>query len=253
MIVEREDRSGIAILRMNRGKVNALDAELLRALVEVLDEVEASTAGAVVLTGAGSAFSAGVDLFRLLDGGPAYIREFLPLLDAALLRLFSFPKPTVAAVNGHAIAGGHLLMAACDRRLMAKGGGKLGVPELLVGVPFPPMALEILRATLAPQVLQDLAYTGRTVGAEEAVALGVLHELAEPGELLTRALAQARLLAAVPAPTYRLVKRQILAPALERAERLQAEVGDELAAIWESAESLEAIRSYLARAVGRRG
>ncbi|MBI5444289.1 MAG: enoyl-CoA hydratase/isomerase family protein, partial [Deltaproteobacteria bacterium] len=183
MILEREDQSGIAILRMNRGKVNALDAELLRALVAALDDVERSDAAAVVLTGAGTAFSAGVDLFRLLEGGPEHVREYLPLLDAAFGRLFSFPKPTVAAVNGHALAGGHLLMACCDRRLMAGGPGKIGVPELLVGIPFPPLALEILRATLAPEVLQDLVYTGRTLGADEALSRGVVHEITEPGEL----------------------------------------------------------------------
>lgn len=253
MIVEREDQEGIAILRMNRGKVNALDVELLRALVLALDAVEASEAGAVVLTGAGPAFSAGVDLFRLLEGGPGYVREFLPLLDAAFLRLVSFPKPTVAAINGHAIAGGHLLMACCDRRVMAKGTGKLGVPELVVGVPFPPLALEILRATLAPDLLQDLVYSGRTVGPEEALARGVVHELAEPEGLAAAALARAMQLAAVPARSYQMTKREILAPALERAERLQAEVGDELTSIWVSPESAEVIRSYLARTVGRRG
>lgn len=250
-MVEREDRPGVAILRMRRGRVNALDSALLGALMSALDEVESAPVGVVVLTGAGSAFSAGVDLFRILEGGPAEIRSFLPLLDAALLRLFSFPKPTVAAVNGHALAGGHLLLACCDRRLMARGGGRLGVPELQVGVPLPPVALEILRATLPPATLQDLVYTGRTFDADEGLALGAVHELVEPGDLLEEAVAQAARLAAVPPAAYQLTKRQLVAPALERAERQQAAFGAELAAVWESTASSDAIRSYLARTVKR--
>ena len=123
MIIEREDREGIALLRMNRGKVNALDAELLQELGAALDGVEASPARALVLTGAGPAFSAGVDLFRLLEGGAAHIREFLPLLRGVGRRLCAFPKPPVAAVNGHAIADGPLLLVSCDRRILARGRG----------------------------------------------------------------------------------------------------------------------------------
>lgn len=252
MSVERERRGDVAVLRMGRGKVNAIDVELLRDLAAALDETSASTARAVVLTGGGTAFSAGVDLFRLVDGGAPYIREFLPLLESVLERLYALPKPTVAAVNGHAIAGGHLLMACCDRRLMAEGAGKVGVPELLVGVPFPPLALEILAATLAPDVRVDLVYTGRTVGAAEALARGIVHELAEPASLLERAVAEAERLAAVPTASYTLTKRAMVAPALARAARLAAEVGAEVAAAWEAPETAERIRDYLARTVGRR-
>jgi hypothetical protein len=128
---------------------------VLDALGRELDAAAGSDARAVVLTGAGSIFCAGVDLFRVVDEGADYVRRFLPSLADVIRKLFMLPKPVVAAANGHAIAGGCILVAACDYRLMARGGGRIGVPELLVGVPFPAIALEILRFALAPERMQD--------------------------------------------------------------------------------------------------
>src|SRR5437870_1175022 len=106
---------------------------------------EISSARAVVMTATGRTFSAGVDLVRLLEGGAPYVRKFLPVLSEMFATVFSHPAPVVAAINGHAIAGGCVLACAADKRLMARDGGRIGATELLVGVPFPPAAVEILR------------------------------------------------------------------------------------------------------------
>jgi enoyl-CoA hydratase len=84
---------------------------------------------AAVLTGHGPIFSAGVDLLRLRDGGPGYLEEFLPALSDAFLAVFRCPLPVVAAVNGHAVAGGCILVSACDRRVMNADHGRIGVTE----------------------------------------------------------------------------------------------------------------------------
>ena len=122
----------------------------------------------MIITGTGTIFSAGVDLRRLLDGGSAYLADFLPALDRMLRRLLFLPKPVVAAVNGHAIAGGCVLACACDRRLAARGPGRVGVTELLVGVPFPAVALETMRLVVPPHRLAEVVYTGRTWPVEDA-------------------------------------------------------------------------------------
>ena len=96
---------------------------------------------AVIVTGSGSSFSAGVDLFRVIKDGPEYGRRFLPVLDDFLRAALTLPKPMVAAINGHAIAGGCILAAACDHRIMTEGNGRIGIPELAVGVPFPALPL----------------------------------------------------------------------------------------------------------------
>ena len=120
---------------MAHGRVNALDSELSTALIDVLDDVERDTdIASVVLTGRGSAFSAGVDLIRMLDEPPSYLDRLLDELTKAMLRLYTFPRPVLAAVNGHAIAGGCILVCACDYRIMVEGDATIGVPELRVGV-----------------------------------------------------------------------------------------------------------------------
>src|SRR5262245_29687414 len=136
-MIELEDRDEVAVLRLVRGKGNALNEELLNALIAAADQLERSSVRAVVITGQGSVFSAGVDLAAILEGGPAYVRRFLPLLLQLFERFATFPKPLVAAVNGHAIAGGAIMMFACDARLLARGTARIGLTEIQVGVLFP--------------------------------------------------------------------------------------------------------------------
>jgi enoyl-CoA hydratase len=104
-MIERTLYDGILTLRLAHGKASALDVELLDALLRELEEAPANVR-AVILTGTGSIFCAGVDLFRVTRDGADYVRQFLPLLDRFVRRLFTLPRPVVAAVNGHAIAGG---------------------------------------------------------------------------------------------------------------------------------------------------
>src|ERR1700734_924511 len=118
-MLEVELRSGVTIVELRHGKVNALDLELLRAITAAMHGIDGD--GPVVITGAGPAFCAGVDLQRIAGGGPSYVREFLPALTEAFRAVFDYPGPVVAAVNGHAIAGGCVLAAACDVRLMSRG------------------------------------------------------------------------------------------------------------------------------------
>src|SRR5262249_50525029 len=132
-MIERFQHEGILTLRLAHGKASALDVELLDALQHELDGVPEDVR-ALVLTGTGSIFSAGVDLFRLTQEGADYVRRFLPLLSRLVRALFTFPRPVVAAANGHAIAGGCIIVLASDVRLMAEGTGRIGIPELLVGV-----------------------------------------------------------------------------------------------------------------------
>ena len=145
-MIETADYDGIAVLTLDNGPVNALDLELLSAVPGSLAAV--ADARAVVLTGSGRSFSAGVDLKRIIDGGPPYVEKFLPALSLAMLTVFEHPKPVVAAVNGHALAGGCVLAAACDTRLMS--GGTIGLTELAVGAPFPTVPLEIMRHAVGP-------------------------------------------------------------------------------------------------------
>src|ERR1700733_1780983 len=145
-MIETADYDGIAVLTLDNGPVNALDLELLSAVPGSLAAV--ADARAVVLTGRGRSFSAGVGLRQITAGRLPYVEKFLPALSLALLTVFEHPKPVVAAVNGHALAGGCVLAAACDIRLMS--AGTIGLTELAVGAPFPPGAPEIIPPAVGP-------------------------------------------------------------------------------------------------------
>jgi enoyl-CoA hydratase len=248
-MIESERRGGIALLRLAHGKASALDLELLDALDASLAEVEASDAGALVVTGTGSIFSAGVDLFRVLEGKRNYLEKFLPALDRALLRLFTFEKPVVAAINGHAIAGGAIIALACDRRILARGTATFGIPELRVGVAFPPLPLEIVRCALAPRDAQAALLGGKNWSPDECLAHGAVDELCEPSELLDRAFAVARDLASIPTRSFALTKRFSRLHALDTLERHAAAAAPRVLDAWSSPEVLDAIRAYVEKTI----
>jgi len=251
-MIHQEAHDHVTVLRVEHGKVNALDLELCTELTQKLGALEDAATGAVVLTGTGGSFSAGVDLFRLLKEGKPYLNPFLPAFEEMLLALFRFPKPVVAALNGHAIAGGCILACACDYRLVAEGDARLGVPELLVGVPFPALPLELLRSVVTPSALQGLVYTGQTVDTEAARAAGLVDEIVPPDELPSKALARARQLAAIPPDTFALTKRTLRQPVLERVEQLKTEIDPQVAAVWAAPETHAVIRTYLEKTLGKK-
>jgi len=118
-MIKSEIFDGIALLTLTHGKANALDIDFCDALAGRFAELRKSDEKAVVLTGQGKIFSAGVDLKRLSGEGADYIRQFLPALHRLYEAVFFHPKPVIAAINGHAIAGGCVLACCADRRIMA--------------------------------------------------------------------------------------------------------------------------------------
>src|SRR4051794_21422165 len=239
-MINVEKHDDVAVVRLEHGKVNALDLELLRAISETMRSVAA--ADAVVLTGAGNAFSAGVDLRRIADGGVAYAEEFLPALSEAFLAIFDCPRPVVAAVNGHALAGGCVIAAASDLRLMS--GGTIGLTELLVGVQFPTVPLEISRYAFGA-VAGRLALTAETFGVDEAFRLGLVDEVVTPDELLPRALARATALGRIPPGGDAAPRGEPRGRGRQRIDERRV-VDDRAApAVWTADETLAGITAFL--------
>lgn len=239
-MLDFEERGDVAIVRLRHGKVNALDLELLLAITQAMGAVDQDRA--VVITGSGSTFSAGVDLQRIVSGGPSYVREFLPALSDSFMAVFDHPGPVVAAVNGHAIAGGCVIAAACDVRLMSQGA--IGLAELGVGVPFPPVAMEIMRHAVGPAV-RHLVLTAALLDAAQAQSIGLIQHVCETSVLLDSAVDRARQMARIPADVFSLSKRQLQRPARDL---IAARRGDEEIAvkIWSSDRTRDAIARYLA-------
>ena len=200
-MIESTMKDSVAVLAMRHGKANALDTELCQALCGALDDAAADGAAAVVLTGAWTMFRPGGSQAGDRRAG-GYVAAFLPELRRAFTRLATFELPVVAAVNGHAIAGGFILSAAADWVVMAEGPGRAGVTELLVGVPFPAVALELLRLRAGDAQARPLALSGATFGAGEALARGLVDAAVPAAELAGQSLAAARA-AGCPGPGVR--------------------------------------------------
>ena len=250
-MVEHETCEDIALLRLAHGKVNAFDLELLEQISEKLDNLETSTYRALIITGSGETFSAGVDLFRVLEGGESYLKQFLPALTRALVGVYTFPRPVIAAINGHAIAGGCVLACACDYRLMAMGKGMIGVPEVVVDLPFPLIALEILRDVLPACYFQEVLSRGLIYPAENALERGIIDELIDPTKLIDEAYMLAKNFADIPAETFRLTKKQLRRHVMERWEREHHQLDRKVLRAWASSLVQELIRDYLERTLGR--
>jgi enoyl-CoA hydratase/carnithine racemase len=195
---------GVALLTLDRpDKRNALSIELRYELASVLGELgEDESVGALIVTGAGSAFCSGMDVTQF-GGDLENRRRIVESSIAAFGTMGRYPKPAVAAVNGPAVAGGFALALLCDVRIAAPTA-RFGFGELPRGVP---PSYASARAALPAALARELALTGRMVHAEEAVALGVVSELVEPEALLPRALELAR---AASGPTGAVTKRRVL-------------------------------------------
>ncbi|WP_419935650.1 enoyl-CoA hydratase/isomerase family protein [Candidatus Palauibacter sp.] len=250
-MIQRSDDGGVALIRMEHKPANVLTTEFSDALNAEFDRVrEDGSVEAVVLTGTGSAFSAGVELFRVVDDGAAYVESLLASLGVLFSKLRAFPKPVVAAVNGHAIAGGAVIACACDgNRVMSRGSRCSHRTARTPGRgPLPLGCVRHLGARRAvPQRYQrEVLLLGRSYDPEAAAERGFVDEMVPPEQLIERAREIAVELTSIPAATYDLTKRQ-----LSRAEGRAAELDDELRSIWTSAETASHIRGYLERTLGR--
>ncbi|MFH2008481.1 MAG: enoyl-CoA hydratase/isomerase family protein [bacterium] len=211
----RLDRSGpVAVMTWNHEEQNRFTTPFLEEVCEAWEGLaEDDEVRGVVVTAAQERYwSTGLHLPWLLAeaaGDPSRVAAFLELLHRVMLLAVGFPKPLVAAINGHAIGGGAILAACCDYRLMRDDVGFVAVPAVKLSIPFSPGVVALLRDILPPASFRTLAYTGERVTSAEAHELGFVDELLPPGELLPMAVALAAKLGAAKSATYAAIKREL--------------------------------------------
>jgi Delta3-Delta2-enoyl-CoA isomerase len=245
--MQLEKVAGAMVLRMQAGKANAIGPAWLARMETLLDEALAARPRALVITGYEGFFSAGLDLPSLDALGEAQMGSFVLAFSRTMLRLFELPLPVVAAVNGHAIAGGCVLALQADVRVGARSEFRMGLNEVQLGIALPAVVLETLRWQVAPQSLLPIALEGRLFNPEEATSLGLLHELVPPDRLEQRATERALELGALPAEAFAAVKAAIRAPVAQRARDLMTEDAARWAGTWSSPEGLERRRQAIER------
>lgn len=201
MSVSIEIEDGVAVITMNDGKANAVNPAMLEALNAALDKADAE-AQAVVLTGLPGKFSAGFDLKFFQSAGPEASAALVNGGGALAHRLYGFPKPVVAAANGHAIAMGCFILQACDVRIAAAGDFKIGANETAIDMVLPVFALELLHARVRPDRLTEAAVIGRLYDPEGAREVGYVDEVVGPDALAETAMKTAAALARLPARGY---------------------------------------------------
>jgi len=209
--MEIQTTSGIAVLPMRAGKANAIGSAFLDRLSAQLDAVESSRASALVLTG--------LDLPEVAALDRSGLERFIRRFSEVMLRVFTLPVPVVAAINGHAIAGGCVLALQADVRLAAAGDYRIGLNEVQIGLGLPAVVLETLRCQVSPASLGPVALEGRLLAPEEALAFGLVEAVVPPAVLLEQARGRAAELAALPRPAFRDVKQALRGPAAAAARR----------------------------------
>jgi enoyl-CoA hydratase len=241
-----EETGDVAVMRIDRPPANALDLDLLAEGHAVRERLASEEPGAVVITGRERFFSAGMDLKAAPELSPAEQRQTVNGINRLFSGWYAFPRPVVAAVNGHAIAGGLILALCADHRVCARGEGKFGLTELRAGIPYPAAAIAVVRAELGAATARRLVLGAALFGPEEALELGVVDELSGPGDLLPRALEVANGLAGLPRATYTVVKRQLRAPTIESIDRvLSGGAGDPVLGTWIGDDTRAAAASLL--------
>jgi methylglutaconyl-CoA hydratase len=239
--------SGVATITLNRpDKRNAISFELIDDLLHALKEVEISNATVLVLTGAGKAFSSGMDLDNLkalIERSPEQNLKDSETMARLFRALYEFPKVTIAAVNGAAIAGGTGLAFLCDFTL-AVPEAKFGYTEVRIGF-VPAIVSAFLLRQVGEKQARDLLLTGRIIGAEEAARMGLINEIVAQEKLMTRARELAVLLMENSPASLRATK-QLLSDHARSELDLQIEAAvRENAAIRTTADFREGVVSFL--------
>lgn len=241
-----EEHGAVALVRMRFGKANSMTAEVLEALDAAFVSLSAGPARAIVLTGDGRAFSAGLSLPSLFGLERPVLTGFMALFERAMRRVFTCPKPVIAAVDGHAIAGGCVLALQADRRLATDRAVKIGLNEVAIGLGLPASVQEPVRLQVPAASWFPVALEGRLFDPAGARAAGLMDEVVRAEALEARALEVASGCARLAPPAYAQVKLGMRAGAIEAWDRRGPAERERWLDAWYTDETQETLRRTVA-------
>lgn len=214
-IITTEIQDGVAVIRLDDGKANALSVATQAAIHASLDHAE-KEAQSVVFAGRPGRFSGGFDLSVIQSGDASAMREMIKGGAELALRLYEFPIPVVMACTGHAIAMGAVLLLSADTRIGVDGDFKIGLNEVAIRMTLPMFAIELARDRLSRRHLQRSVNLAEIYSPKEAVDAGYLDRLVAPDSLLDEALAEARRYEPLDQRAHHGTKRNLRGATIER-------------------------------------
>ncbi len=244
MSIELEQREGVAYVTLNRGAIHAIHHQTISDLLRVLEETAGDeTVHSLVLGSANDKFfSIGFDIPRLLELSPQEMTSFFHDFNSLCLRLYTFPKPTVAAITGHAIAGGCILAICCDHRFIAEGRKLMGVNELKLGVPVPYLAQQVLVMVCGESTAMEMVESGDLYDAGHLGEMGLVDRVVPLADVRPLARERAAALGALPPLGFAGSKRNRVEAVVQRFLRRRAERETEFLTCWHSAEAQQLLR-----------
>lgn len=241
------EHGAVLEIRLDRPPANALVPELVAALTHELRAAAEARRSAIVLSGAPRMFSAGLDVPRFLELERAELAQAWMGFFGLMRALVASPVPVVAAITGHAPAGGCVLAMCCDWRVMAEGSFKIGLNEVQVGVRIPRPILAVARHVVGRRQAERMCTQATLFGTEQALAIGLVDEVVAGDEVLARSLAWCERMAALPPQTLRRTRALARREVVKVLERIEEETLEQFLDEWYSSESQAALRALVAR------
>lgn len=233
--VEVSKKEGIATLTFCRGKVNALTGEVVDQVRHALLKIEKDPGvWAVILTGKGPFFSFGFDVPEFLLYSRDEFADYLKNFTGLLSYMFLYPKPIVAALNGHTMAGGCMLSLACDQRIMAAGRAKISLNEISFGSSVLAGSTEMLRACVGNAKAQEILFSGAMYSAQQAEEMGLVDHVAPEQDLIELSEKIAVELGEKPSAAFASIKSLLRKPIAEEFVKKEADAIKEFVNIWYS-------------------
>jgi Delta3-Delta2-enoyl-CoA isomerase len=225
----------IATVTLSRGKVNALNEAMVEEIHDGFRAIETDgTVKAVILTGQGKFFTFGFDIPEFVNYSKESFSRYLRKFSGLYTYMFTFPKPIIAALNGHTIAGGCMLAAACDYRLVITGKARISLNEINFGSSVFAGSVAMLKYCVGDKNAQEILYSGKMYSAEDAARLGLVDKVATEEDLASEALRVAQDLGGKDAAAFRSVKSLLRAPVAEEMTKREEASLSEFIDIWYS-------------------